>query len=535
MTKTRGKTKLMTLYHKYVEAHVGAHTPRIIGLTATINKKKIKDITVGHIAMEVKTLEDKLAAEAVSFEDIDEVRRFSTASTVRTVEYSPIARSEWEGLFDGIKTLHTFIQSQKKMSSVSDIERLALAFKLPSFSISSSFTSRNGDVKKELNKLILDFEEMYNNIGPLCCAEVVGYKLEWLLQFQSKVTGYQQAAQYDVLNIQALMTQLHCFHAKLSQRLGTNNGKQDLATLKKFLSHKMDTLLNLLKAYSEKEGQDDQLLGLVFVKRRSYASGIKSILELMADADPISYGFIKAELITGTNNIKKDAANLRVSIGNQKKIIELFRRRHINLIICTTVLEEGTDVPSCNLVVRFDEIYAYTSFIQSMGRARKSGAQFVALISSAEKRTAEKKLSDFMKQSRTIDIVLKSQKDSKHTMLPNDLLDDNPDPGLEINDFAPFGFGPKVVATSAIALVHRYVQKEAGRQILSWWNFETPLPNKPNHQFSASVWIRGSLLLPSVIKGPLMTSTQDAKKAVFMEVCRLLFEAGALDENLLPL
>jgi endoribonuclease Dicer len=51
------------------------------------------------------------------------------------------------------------------------------------------------------------------------------------------------------------------------------------------------------------------------------------------------------------------------------------------LLIATSVLEEGIDVPSCNLVVRFDRITTFTSFVQSMGRARKRNAQFYAFIS----------------------------------------------------------------------------------------------------------------------------------------------------------
>lgn len=47
-----------------------------------------------------------------------------------------------------------------------------------------------------------------------------------------------------------------------------------------------------------------------------------------------------------------------------------------NLVFSTDVLEEGIDVPRCNIVVRFDPIMTMCSFIQSKGRARDQSAIF---------------------------------------------------------------------------------------------------------------------------------------------------------------
>lgn len=43
--------------------------------------------------------------------------------------------------------------------------------------------------------------------------------------------------------------------------------------------------------------------------------------------------------------------------------------RKVNIIVATQVLEEGLDVPSCNLVVRFDPADNVCSFIQSRSSA----------------------------------------------------------------------------------------------------------------------------------------------------------------------
>lgn len=52
----------------------------------------------------------------------------------------------------------------------------------------------------------------------------------------------------------------------------------------------------------------------------------------------------------------------------------------VNVIVATSILEEGLDVQSCNLVVRFDPASTVSSFIQSRGRARMPNSDFLLLV-----------------------------------------------------------------------------------------------------------------------------------------------------------
>lgn len=52
----------------------------------------------------------------------------------------------------------------------------------------------------------------------------------------------------------------------------------------------------------------------------------------------------------------------------------------VNIIVATSILEEGLDVQLCNLVIRFDPSATVCSFIQSRGRARMKNSDYVLMV-----------------------------------------------------------------------------------------------------------------------------------------------------------
>ena len=86
---------------------------------------------------------------------------------------------------------------------------------------------------------------------------------------------------------------------------------------------------------------------------------------------------IHPDVVTGQGHAHD---SLSMSQGEQERNIKLFRESKLNLLVATSVLEEGIDVPACNLVVRYQHVTNEISLVQSKGRARAVGSKCYAII-----------------------------------------------------------------------------------------------------------------------------------------------------------
>lgn len=69
---------------------------------------------------------------------------------------------------------------------------------------------------------------------------------------------------------------------------------------------------------------------------------------------------------------KSDAREAENEHRKQEEVLKKFRLHKCNILISTSILEEGFG--SCNLVVRFDEPMSYRSYDQCKARARAANA-----------------------------------------------------------------------------------------------------------------------------------------------------------------
>ena len=108
--------------------------------------------------------------------------------------------------------------------------------------------------------------------------------------------------------------------------------------------------------------EEESICGIVFVERRHTAFALNKLIVELCNWDPDLF-FIRSHHITG--NVVGRTGESEVLYKKQEDILRKFRQKELNLLISTSVLEEGVDIPKCNLVVRFDLPVDYRSYVQS--------------------------------------------------------------------------------------------------------------------------------------------------------------------------
>ncbi|EKG11039.1 Ribonuclease III [Macrophomina phaseolina MS6] len=142
------------------------------------------------------------------------------------------------------------------------------------------------------------------------------------------------------------------------------------------LSPKMQYLIDLLLA-EWREG----FTGIVFVEQRATVAAMDHVLSNHPQLrDLFNIGTFVGTSVTVRRKSHLGIGDL-VEVRHQQQTLDEFRDGKKNLIVATSVLEEGIDVSNCHIVICFEPPKNLKSFIQRRGRARKQDSKFVIMLS----------------------------------------------------------------------------------------------------------------------------------------------------------
>ena len=119
--------------------------------------------------------------------------------------------------------------------------------------------------------------------------------------------------------------------------------------------------------------------GIFFVRTKKHASAICDWISNLPNSRRLG---IRPKQITGHTR----ETGPGMTQVDQEAVMKTFREGKCNLLVATSVAEEGLDVPACNLVIRFQHVSNEIAKTQTIGRARAEESEGFTILSSDSKK-----------------------------------------------------------------------------------------------------------------------------------------------------
>ncbi|KAM3498430.1 hypothetical protein MY10362_008245 [Beauveria mimosiformis] len=343
--------KIMKHFYHYQglpqDANDGSDRPAILGLTATPSMR-------AHIKG-VEKLEQVLNAKCVSPSlHREELLKHVKRPQLRIIECETVATEHYT------ETMSSLHQECEKMDILEDPYVVSLC-------------AQNDDRSKRCLKIVMKNEKTWSRhqlSSLLSRSRIVRQLLgPWAADF------YIWKAKRSFLhNVESTVPSLDGWIPE--EKIYVARILQDVAALEPAprpighdsISDKVALLLRELIMY------EGDITGIIFVQERATAAVLAALLHSIPK---IRERYRVGCMVGTSHNHLRKASLYEVLDSSDCKTLQDFRRGDLNLLVATSVLEEGIDVPACNLVICFDSPQNPKSFIQRRGRARMQDSQLI--------------------------------------------------------------------------------------------------------------------------------------------------------------
>ncbi len=385
--------------------------PHILGLTASIISGKCKP---GDLTNKVKDLEKKLNCRTETADDLEEVAKYATNPEEALVTYDS------EGVNTKVSQLRTTIEN------------------LLIFLNESCLIHKKAIVDKEIRDIIEDCLTVLNDVSITMAIETAKCAVQEL----NEIRNDRPLCEWENGLVAVALTRITIFIQQCRECL---NGEADDH------SPKFTNLLVILSnvMYSD-IAPKEKLCGIIFVQKRSTAVCLSNTINSLSKE---YFPRIHSDFIVGHGTIRKtgEQGNVNMNTKKQQLVLKKFRSETINLLVATSVVEEGLDVRKCNLVVRYDFPQTFQSYVQSKGRARSKNSQYLLLVDKKECNNCRKKLAEYTRNEKELQSICHDRSVPEEDELELRLKGYYP-------HYTPLGEeGPRLTVDGSLSLLHKYV------------------------------------------------------------------------------
>ncbi|CAL5339512.1 unnamed protein product [Camellia sinensis] len=451
--------------------------PRIFGMTASPKLGK---------GASINTLETLLHAKVYSVEDKEELEQFVSSPIVNIYYYGPSVI--------GSSCPHMIYYSK-----LEEIKRQCVSTLSGKTDDHGSLKSIKKMLQREHNNLIFCLE----NLGLWGAFQACRIHLKSGHSERNEMIEAGNAGDDSLCN--RYFTQAASLFACDCVKDGNEADLSGVEVLKEpLLSKKLLRLVGILSNFR----LQPNMKCIVFVNRIVIARALSYILQNLKFLSSWKCDFLVG-VHSGLKSMSRKIMNT---------ILEKFRSGELNLLVATKVGEEGLDIQTCCLVIRFDLPETVASFIQSRGRARMPQSEYAFLVDRGNERERNLIL-NFKKDEDKMNEEIASRKSSVTIV------------EFEERTYKVTSTGATISSGSSVSLLHHYCSKLPHDEYFN-----------PKPEFFYFDDVEGTvchIILPSnapihqIVSSP-QSSTEAAKKDACLKVCKELHELGALTDYLLP-
>ncbi|XP_065900450.1 ATP-dependent RNA helicase DHX58-like isoform X3 [Dysidea avara] len=207
--------------------------------------------------------------------------------------------------------------------------------------------------------------------------------LKQLQYYYKALTVYQDLTQTDAVALleRKMMVALHPTPHEQSLRLLFSQFCQQAKMIAPIENPKLVRLKQLLVDHFK---ASPPTRGIIFVTTKESARCMCKWLKENAGLK----GLVRPDIVTGRSN--KETGGMNVTM--QQDIIKQFTEGRLNLLVSTSALEEGLNVPACNLVVRYNYVTNEIARKQAQGRARAKDSRCYAILDESSPKIYQEQL-----------------------------------------------------------------------------------------------------------------------------------------------
>ena len=359
--------------------------PRVLGLSASIVVKTVK-VSCRRTAPGVRSLRSpqvrEFRAEKAALEKVMDsvvetaeelaLARFVSSAMEEMVGFQPSPGSALGGTIGGL-----VVEARQQLA----------ATRLAAEAVIRADERWDANTKQtSLDSLKKDFKYFSNDVfGTICALLELGlYSVRRMMApLRTEVERKREREEgdwYDPAVKEVMAETSLAFLEQMRALAGEVEGPGEAAILAS-CSAKVRTLVEVVRT----RAAEGEMRCIVFVERKLVAQALALLLAGLRLPGVAGVDF--AYSASKGRNVKDEQDRKAVSSIKRKvrETLASFRSGGTNVLVSTSVVEEGLDIPSCNLVIKFDFPTTFRSYIQSKGRARKAGSRYVLLVEEGDR------------------------------------------------------------------------------------------------------------------------------------------------------